>query len=136
MDRKATLTFLGLILVQAAHSVEEYAFRLYEVFPPARFVSGFVSNDLRSGFLVLNLAIVGFGLWCYLVPVRRGVRYARGLSWFWIVLELVNGAVHLTFALAAMRYWPGAATAPILLAVAGSLALQLRRPVSPDSAAA
>lgn len=137
MDRRATVTFLVLIVVQAAHSIEEYTFRLYEVFAPARFVSGLVSNDLRTGFLILNVLVVGFGLWCYLVPVRRGWSVARSFGWFWIVLELVNGAVHLAVALATMRYWPGSATAPILIAGAGSLAVQLRRPpTEPDGAGA
>jgi hypothetical protein len=30
--------FLALILAQAAHSVEQYAFRLYDVLAPARYV--------------------------------------------------------------------------------------------------
>lgn len=37
--------FLALILVEAAHSLEEYVFRLYEVFAPARFISSLVSDD-------------------------------------------------------------------------------------------
>lgn len=39
-------TFLALILAQACHSVEEYVFRLYDVFPPARFVSGLFSKGV------------------------------------------------------------------------------------------
>lgn len=36
VEQRTQLVFLLLILAQAAHSVEEYATRLYEVFPPAR----------------------------------------------------------------------------------------------------
>ena len=128
MDRRASITFLVLILVQAAHSIEEYTFRLYEVFAPAQFVSGLVSSDPRMGFLILNVLVVGFGLWCYVVPIRRGGSSALAFGWFWVTLELLNGAVHVAMAVATMRYWPGAATAPFLLAVAGTLAAQLRRP--------
>ena len=39
MDRTTRLAFLLVILAQAAHSIEEYAFRLYDLFPPARFVA-------------------------------------------------------------------------------------------------
>jgi len=49
--------FLALILAQGAHSIEEYAFKLYEVFPPARLVSGLVSRDLATGFIAANAAV-------------------------------------------------------------------------------
>jgi hypothetical protein len=42
--------FLFLILTQAAHSIEEYVTRLYQVFAPARFVSSLISNNLALGF--------------------------------------------------------------------------------------
>jgi len=34
------MAFLALIVAQAAHSIEEYVFRLFEVLAPARFISG------------------------------------------------------------------------------------------------
>jgi hypothetical protein len=67
-------TFLALVATQAAHSIEEYFGRLYEVFPPARFVSGLISQDLQLGFIIVNVALVGFGVWCWLSPVRRRSR--------------------------------------------------------------
>src|SRR6201987_5600794 len=42
VKHRSQLVFLLLILAQAAHSVEEYATRLYEVFPPAHFVSSLI----------------------------------------------------------------------------------------------
>ena len=66
-------SFGALILAQSAHSVEEYAGRLWESFPPARFVSGLVSTDLERGFVIANILLVAFGFWCWLWPVRRGV---------------------------------------------------------------
>ena len=84
-------------------------------------MSSFVNSDLSSGFLLVNAALVGFGLWCWTLPVRSGWRDAKGLVWFWTRLELGNGIGHL--ALAAMRggYFPGAATAPLLLLFSGWL---------------
>ena len=53
--------FGALVLAQAAYPVEEYVGRLWETFPPARFLTGLVSQDLERGFLVLNVALVAFG---------------------------------------------------------------------------
>jgi hypothetical protein len=119
---------LLLIAAQAAHSTEEYVTRLYEVFAPARFISSLVSNDLSLGFLVVNTALVGFGLWCWAVPIRSGWRAANAFVWFWTPLELGNGIGHLILAASRAAYFPGAATAPLLLLIAGWLAvLQARR---------
>ena len=106
---------------QAAHSVEEYATGLYDVFPPARFVAGLVSGDLAFGFAVANAAIVAFGLFCLALPVRAGWPSARGLAWGWACVELGNGVGHLVFAAARGGYFPGAVTAPLLLASAAWL---------------
>ena len=62
MDSRTRLAFLTLVLAQASHSIEEYAFALYDVFPPARFASGLVSSDLATGFAILNGAFVVFGV--------------------------------------------------------------------------
>jgi len=67
MEHRDELVFLCLILAQGAHSIEEYVTRLYVVFAPARFVSSLVSHDLAVGFLLVNTALVAFGLWCWAV---------------------------------------------------------------------
>jgi hypothetical protein len=118
-------SFLALIVTQAAHSVEEYIGRLYEVFPPARFVSGLVSHDLQRGFVTLNIALVTFGLWCFIWPVRGQWSWAIALVWFWIVIEVVNGIGHPLWSVTQLGYTPGVATAPILLFLALYLAWQL-----------
>jgi hypothetical protein len=63
--------FLALVSTQALHSMEEYLFRLYEVFPPAQFVSGLISRDLQRGFVIANLALLTLGFGCYLGPIRH-----------------------------------------------------------------
>lgn len=125
MERRSQFAFLLLMVAQAAHSVEEYATRLYEVFAPARFISSLVSNDLSIGFLIVNIGLVAFGVWCWAVPVRSGWPSARGLAWFWALLELGNGIGHSALALARGGYFPGALTAPLLLALSGWLAALL-----------
>jgi hypothetical protein len=133
VEHRAQRVFLCLILSQAAHSIEEYFTKLYEVFAPARFVSSLVSQDLALGFLALNAALVTFGLWCWAIPVRSGWQVARGLMWFWTILELGNGVSHSALALSGGGYFPGVATAPLLLFFAGWLAiLQTRKAGRPS----
>lgn len=126
------MAFAGLVLGQAAHSGEEYVGRLWESFPPARFLTGLVSQDHERGFVVINVALVGFGLWCLLWPVRRGWPVAVNLAWAWVALELINGIGHSLWTLRQGGYTPGVATAPVLLVLAVYLARQLRR-VGPPS---
>jgi hypothetical protein len=114
------------VLAQAAHSVEEYLGRLWETFPPAAFLTALIASDREMGFLVINVALVSFGLWCLLVPVRRGWKASGGLMWFWIILESINGIGHPVWSLARQQYTPGALTAPLLLVLALYLAFELR----------
>ena len=125
MDARSRAAFLILIVAQAAHSLEEYAFRLFDVFAPARFVSGLVSSNLPRGFASINVALVVFGLWSYMSQVRTGHSAARALAWFWTILELANGAGHILLAMSQGAYFPGLGTAPLLFGVALYLAIRL-----------
>lgn len=122
---KIRTPFLILIVAQAAHSIEEYVFRLFDVLAPARFVSGLVSSDLASGFAIVNAALVLFGLWCYVAWVRTGRPAARPLAWFWALLELANGTGHSLLAISAGGYFPGVGTAPLLLGASLYLVFRL-----------
>jgi hypothetical protein len=127
-SRKEKFVFLLLILAQAAHSVEESVARLYDVFAPARLVSGLISRNLALGFYTFNAALVTFGLLCWAFPVRREWGWAAGMMWFWIVLELGNGLGHAALAFWRHGYFPGVATAPLLLLFgAWTAALLVRR---------
>lgn len=117
--------FGALIAAQAAHSIEEYIGRLWESFAPAAFVSGLISADREIGFVVINCALVGFGVWCFLVPVRRGWSSAPAFAWFWVVIETINGVGHPAWSVRQQAYTPGVLTAPILLVLALYLASQL-----------
>jgi hypothetical protein len=123
---RITTTFGALVLAQAAHSIEEYLGRLWESFPPARVLAGLISADRERGFLILNIALVAFGVWCLLWPVRRNWPSASRFLWFWIVIETINGVGHPLWSLRQGGYTPGVLTAPILFALAVYLAFQLR----------
>jgi hypothetical protein len=114
-----------LVLAQAAHSVEEYAGRLWETFPPARFMSGLVSSDPERGFLILNVVLVAFGVWCFLWPVSRGWPGAPHVLAGWATVEAINGIGHPLWALWKGGYTPGVATAPLLLALAIAIVVNL-----------
>ena len=126
MERRTQRAFVLLILAQAAHSLEEYVARLYDVFPPARFLSSLFSDDLRTGFVIANVLLISFGLWSWAVPLRRGWQSALGLAWFWAVLELTNGTIHLGLAVVRGGSFPGVLTAPLLIATGAWLSKCLR----------
>ena len=128
--------FGALVLGQCAHSTEEYVGRLWESFPPARFVSGLVSEDLERGFLLANVSLVAFGFWCWLWPVRRAWQAAVPLAWAWVTVEVINGIGHSLWTLRQGGYTPGAGTAPVLLVLAIYLARQLRQVARRKPAAA
>jgi hypothetical protein len=119
------LAFGALVLTQAIHSVEEYAGRLWESFPPARLIVRLISNDPERGFIILNVAFVAFGVWAFLVPVRRRWPSAIPIAWFWAVMEVINVCGHTLWTLREGQYTPGVATAPLILALAVYLLSQL-----------
>ncbi|HEY7111372.1 MAG TPA: HXXEE domain-containing protein [Thermoanaerobaculia bacterium] len=134
MSQRSRAAFFALILVQAAHSVEEYSTQLYDRFAPARFVSGLFGFDRRIGFVIFNVALVAFGLWCCFGPARRGATSGTALAWFWVVLEVLNGTIHIAWAASAAAYRPGLATAPLLVIAATILAWSLHRtPAAADA---
>jgi uncharacterized protein with HXXEE motif len=122
---RVQIAFGALVLAQAAHSTEESIWRLWESFPPARFVSGLVSSDLQRGFVSLNICIVAFGLWCYFWPVRRQWSGAAIILWGWIVVEAMNGIVHPAWSVIQGGYTPGVVTSLMLLPLALYLAKQV-----------
>lgn len=127
MSPRARNLFLLLIAVQALHSVEEYHFRLFDRLLPARYVADAFGVERPLGFAIANTALVAFGLWCWAARVRPGRPSGRGFAWFWAVLECANALAHSALAVAAGGYFPGLATAPLLLGIGLWLILELIR---------
>jgi len=119
---RRSAAFAALVMAQTAHSIEEYAGRLWESFPPAAVLTGLISTNRELGFAAINISLVAFGWWCLFGPVRRNWSSAPGFVWFWIVIETINGIGHPAWSIAQGAYTPGVATAPILLALALYLA--------------
>jgi hypothetical protein len=136
MNRIGEIAFLSLVFAQAAHSVEGYTAGVYEILPPARFASSLLSRDLATGFAFLSALLVGFGLWCWSVPVRFQWSIASALVWSWAVIGLGNGLSHLVVAMCRGGCFPGLATASLLVAVAAWLVVVLARGNTPASVAA
>jgi hypothetical protein len=128
MQPRAKRAFALLILAQAAHSIEEYVFRLFDVFAPARWVSGLFSTNLALSFALANTALVLFGVWCFIARVRPSHPSAQAYAWFWVCLEFANGVGHVVLASLEGGYFPGVGTAPLLLAASCYLALTFARP--------
>jgi hypothetical protein len=126
MDSRIRVTFLALVLTQIAHSVEEYVFRFYEIFRPARFLNELVPGFAHPGFIILNTLLALFGLWCFLANVRPGTKSARDWVWIWVVIGLFNGLGHPVWAIATGGYVPGLASSPVLLGLAAYLFHRLR----------
>jgi hypothetical protein len=125
MSPRSKLLFLLLVIAQVAHSVEEYVTQLFEVFAPARFVSGLFTENLPLGFAVVNAALVAIGAWCYLGPVRAGGAAGQTAAVLWIAIELVNGAVHIGIAASRGEYFSGSLTAVLLVITAACLAVSV-----------
>lgn len=117
--------FLILIIIQTCHSVEEYLFRLWEVWEPARYVSIAVSQDVVTGFVIINSSIVLLGFLSYILIVRVSATGVLFVIWFWIALETGNGIGHILMAWNAGGYFPGIYTAPFFLLVSAYLIIKL-----------
>ena len=103
------------MLSQGLHSVEEYYTQLWTVLAPARFLSGLVSENLKTGFLIINAGIFLVATFCWIITTGKNKISNQALIWFWVFIEGLNGIGHLLLALNAGAYFPGLITAPLLL---------------------
>jgi hypothetical protein len=127
MKTNIKITFLILVIIQGIHSIEEYFGKLWDVFQPAKILSGLVSNNLEKGFLIINTGLFIFGIWCWIIPIRKNYSIAKSIIWFWIFIEMINGIGHPIWAVYEKSYVPGVATAPILLILSVYLFIEFRK---------
>ena len=115
------------MLTEMAHSIEEYRGRLWESFPPAAFVSSLVSSNREFGFVAVNIALLSFGIWCLLWPVRKQWLSAPAFIWLWVSITVLNGIGHIAWSFRQGGYTPGVLTAPLLIVLGLYLASEVRR---------
>jgi len=126
MNKKIKTAFVALVLMQALHSIEEYIGRLWEVYAPAKYISGLVSDNHEQGFVIINIALFIFGLLIWLAAIRN-YSFAIIPIWFLIIMEIINSIGHSIWAIMQRDYVPGVATAPFLFVLAIFLLLQLTK---------
>jgi len=126
-NRRITFAFAALMLTEMAHSIEEYRGRLWESFPPAAFVSSLVSSNREFGFIAVNIALLSFGIWCLLWPVRKQWLSAPAFIWLWVSITVLNGIGHIAWSFRQGGYTPGVLTAPLLIVLGLYLAREVRR---------
>jgi hypothetical protein len=119
--------FWLLGLAQAAHSAEEMTTKLYDFMWIATERLGLPRMGMTATtFAVVNMAIIAFLLGVApFVAARRA--WALAIAWVAVVIEVLNGSGHLAGAVFFGGYVPGAATAPLLIAVGIALLNALRR---------
>jgi hypothetical protein len=127
MNRRISINFLLIALVQGLHSIEEFFGKLWEVYPPATFLSGLVSTNLKTGFIIINVSLFIILMLTWLTTFSKSYS-TRGILWIWIILETINGIGHIIWAIIERSYEPGLTTAPILLGLALWLARLLTKP--------
>ena len=112
-------------LVQLVHLAEEYHAGFQRLFPA---LFGTVWSDAR--FLGFNAAWLGVFA-ASAVAVARGRRLGYlGATFLAVGGGIGNGLAHLALAARAGGYFPGAYTAPLVLAAGGVLLTQLLRPAA------
>lgn len=133
MNKKIRITFLLIALVQGLHSIEEYIGKLWDVYPPAAYICGLVSNNLKNGFVIINISLFIVLMLVWLTTFSKNFS-AKPLLWLWTILELINGAGHSVWAIMERSYVPGLATAPVLFILALIMLRLLTKPVYKVSA--
>ena len=126
MNQKIKIAFLLLVIVQTLHSIEEYYGSLWEVFAPAKFISGLVSNDHEKGFVIINIALFVAGLLIWFAIIRN-YSFAIVPVWVLTIMELINSIGHSVWAAMEKSYVPGVATAPFLFILAIYLVRRLTK---------
>jgi Protein of unknown function with HXXEE motif len=127
MNKQIKIVFLLLVLTQALHSVEEWVGKLWEVLPPAQFISGLISKNLQTGFIIFNVGLFVFGVFCWRLLVVKNYSTTPVFIFFWIIIEIINGVGHPAWTLLTNSYEPGLYTAPLLLVLSVYLCFLILR---------
>ncbi len=136
LSNKIREAFLAIVVLQAVHSVEEFVFRLYEVFPPMVYLYRDSPHLARPAFIAFNVLLLIAGLACLFYWVWPGRQGARTVVWVWTAGEAFNAAAHSVWAIATQRYNPGLVTGLAFVPVLVYMTYLLRRGPAPKGAGA
>jgi hypothetical protein len=128
MNKHIRITFLLIALLQGLHSIEEFYGRLWDVFPPATFLCGLVSANLKNGFIIINVSLFIVLMLTWLATFSKNYS-VKPFLWFWSIMELINCIGHSVWAISEGSYEPGLATVPVLLILALNMVRLLTTPV-------
>ena len=109
--------FLLLVILQAIHSVEEFIFKLYERFPPMRFLFQNAPHLAKPAFAISNALLVLIGLVCFYYWVQPARKGATVVVWIWITIESLNVVAHIVWAALIGGYNPGLVTGLLFVPV-------------------
>ncbi|MFN2415611.1 MAG: HXXEE domain-containing protein [Pyrinomonadaceae bacterium] len=121
------MAFLVLILLQVLHSVEEFTFKFYEVFPPMALLYRGAPRLAGPAFIISNSLLITVGLVCFFHWVAPGRPGARVVIWLWVGAEVLNAMAHSVWAIMVGGYNPGLVTSLGFVPVAAYMIYLLRR---------
>ena len=123
MNSRIRMTLLLLILTQSIHAVEEYFGKLWDIYPPAKFICNAISSNPETGFIIINVTFISLSLLYWWAVLKK--KSSSGLIWLWVVLEILNIIGHFSWTIYEKAYTPGVITAIILLLLVVYLIKQL-----------
>jgi hypothetical protein len=126
--------YITLVLLQVAHSFEEYFTRFYERIGEGSSLLhgavGFVPvfQFSHNFFVIVNVVLITTII-ALIEVVNQGGISGRCIATLLAVIETLNGVAHLTIAVMMRAYFPGALTAPFLLVVGVFMLRQVFKPM-------
>jgi len=125
MNVRTKAAFLAMVVLQAAHSVEEIIFKFHEAFPPMQSIYRRAPSLAQPAFVLFNSVLILSALLCFFHWVRPARAGARAVLWVWVGIQLATVAAHVVWLALAGGYHPGLATVPALAAAAAYMTYRL-----------
>ncbi len=115
LNKRIQFAYLAILLIQILHSVEEFATRMFDVFPPALIIDHYSPGLSQAIFVTFNsslivVMLIAFFYW--VKPRRRGWRLIVAM---WVVGEAYNAVGHSLWSIWTRSYTPGLLTALALI---------------------
>jgi hypothetical protein len=131
MKNKTRLILAATVVLQVIHSIEEYSFEFYNVFPPAKYLNSIFPGIARPGFIAINILVIGYGVFCFMIYPKTRESTAKGIFWIWIWVgvEAFNGLGHLIWGILIFGYDPGMVSGILFIPLVSLLIFNLSKEV-------